>query len=68
MTDISGKSIKMFPADDSGQTVTRSYIIPVDITTKIKETKSIGNKVSRCSVTEILKYYLQTDSDKVRFD
>jgi hypothetical protein len=36
--------------------------------TKIKEAKSIEGNVSCSSVVEILKYYPQTDSYKVKFD
>jgi nicotinic acid mononucleotide adenylyltransferase len=56
-------------ADCSVKIVTRSQIIPVDIsTTKIKGAKSIGGSVSRGLVTVILKYYHKINSYKVKLD
>jgi hypothetical protein len=64
--DISGKSISISAGDGSIKTVTISQIIPIDMSIKIKEAKSIGGNCS--SVTEILKYYPKTDSYQVKFD
>jgi hypothetical protein len=68
ITDISGKSITIFAADDSVKTFYRFRFIPVDTTTKIKEIKSIECNVPRGSYREILKYYFQRNSYKVKFD
>jgi hypothetical protein len=49
------------------KTVTRSQVIPAEITIKIKEIKTIGGNI-HVSVTELLKYSPKKDSYKVKFD
>jgi hypothetical protein len=66
ITDISGKSITTSAADGSVKILTRLQNIPIDTSTKIKEAKPIG--CNQGSVIEILKFYLKTDSYKVKFD
>jgi hypothetical protein len=46
--DVSGKSITISTVDDSFKAVSRSQIIHIDITRKIKEAQLIGDSVS-CS-------------------
>jgi hypothetical protein len=53
--DISSKSIIINAADGSVKTVTRSQVIPIDASTKIKEAKSAGGNVSPRSWSIILR-------------
>jgi hypothetical protein len=53
--DISAKSIPIADGDGSVKTVTKSQIIHVNKTLKIKVAKSIRGNLSRGSIVEILK-------------
>jgi hypothetical protein len=68
ITDISEKWITITAIDGSFKTVSRSQLIPIDMSTsKIKEAKSRGD-TSSVLIIVILKYYPKMDSYKVKFD
>jgi hypothetical protein len=58
------KSITISDAAGSVKAVTRSRIIPVNTTIKIKEVKSIKGNESQGSVIDILKFYPQMKPPK----
>jgi hypothetical protein len=65
--NISEKLIPISAADKSVKTVTRSQFIPIDVPTKIKETKLIA-EASRRLIIETLKNYSKMDFYKGKFD
>jgi hypothetical protein len=69
--NIEGKQFTICAEDGSIKTITRLQIIPMkDTELNIKQAKTIGNDngATRGTVSEILKYFPNKDSYKVKFD